>query len=161
MIFNQACWHPPWFCWRKEEPGLDAELCSDVTEGIRFFISAGGGLPASDRRSPRAGSVPTCLLWCRKPVKAEGSLRTPGDPSPSAGPTDENGVIKRRGRIGRSKKSTERSCLALMLIISNEVSAAERGFTLPRLYAAEALLCSTVRAAGKSQDRVFFGWGGD
>lgn len=73
-LHSYVVWHYDWprsststvtFLRSKtQESGLDHELCFDMTEGIRFFISA-GRLLASDRRSLRAGFVPTCLLWCR------------------------------------------------------------------------------------------------
>ena len=48
----------------EEKRELDGSLCFEMTEGIRFFTN-GGMLLASERGSPRAGFVPTCLLWCR------------------------------------------------------------------------------------------------
>lgn len=97
----------------------------------------------------------------QNPVKAEGSLWTRGYPSCSLGLTDENGVSKQRDHVGRSKKSTKHSYLALMLIRNNELSTAGYciHFTLI-IHCGDgevAFVLDTVTAAGKSQDQVFLG----
>lgn len=97
----------------------------------------------------------------QNPVKAEGSLWTRGYPSHSLGLTDENGVIKQRDHIGRSKNLQSAlispSCWSWIMNWRQTSPA----FASPWLHTVRRwswFLCLAYsQPQEKSQDQVFLG----